>query len=301
MSRRIIFYSDGNWALGAIHSALVAALNARGWSTELLDWSVPYGIDHFKQRVADGAFIVTLPHGGTAPLTNSYGVPHDRIYAVAHGEPDLHTLIRHGSTDVFERFAGYGVVSDNLLCSSLSLGIRRIPSVLRLGIDTARYAGPLPTQLESVGYGGVMNRLTEFGIDCKRGNLAQAAAQGAGLNFAPAVNRAFRDMHRYYHEVQAVLMPSLQEGAGLPPLEAAAAGRLVIGTPVGQFPRLAYEGLGLLAPISSSGFISYCVTALKYFAQNPNALRDKSAQIRAAAQQRDWRYVLPDWEEFLSN
>lgn len=299
MRHKIVFFVDSDWALGSIHHALVEQLNEKGWSTELCDWALPHGTDRFEP-IEKGGFVVTLPYGGTRALLDSYHVAHERIIIVAHDEWDLINLVRHSGTEEFDRFAAYGVVSDNLACSSLALGIRRVPHVLRLGIKTARYRHPLPTALNEVGYGTVMSRTTVSGIERKRGELARVASERAGLCFRPAFGCRHTEMSAYYGEVQAVLMPSLQEGAGLPVLEAAAAGRLVIGTPVGHFQRLAYEGLGLLAPLDDSAFVDYCATALKFFKQNPSAFRDKTAQIRVAAQARDWRYVVGDWEAFLN-
>ena len=48
----------------------------------------------------------------------------------------------------------------------------------------------------------------------------------------------------------------------MPPYEAAAAGRLVIGTPVGDFPRLCLEGMGVLGPLNDQAFEDFAVTEL---------------------------------------
>jgi glycosyltransferase involved in cell wall biosynthesis len=63
--------------------------------------------------------------------------------------------------------------------------------------------------------------------------------------------RSFHDMPDFYRSVDAVLITSVTEGAQLPVKEGAAAGRLVISTPVGDFPLRAYHGVGIIAPIES--------------------------------------------------
>jgi len=77
---------------------------------------------------------------------------------------------------------------------------------------------------------------TNSGVEQKRGRLAQSCAEEAGLEFKRTEDTPMDQMPDFYASIDALIMPSLQEGAGLPALEAAAAGRLVIGTPVGHFP-----------------------------------------------------------------
>ena len=146
-----------------------------------------------------------------------------------------------------------------------------------------------------------MSRNTESGIERKRGALARACAVAAGLQFTPIDNLPFEKMPDYYGSISSLLMPSLQEGAGYPPLEGAAAGRLVIGTPVGHFPRLAYEGLGILAPLEAGAFQRFTVEKLVYYRNNPAAYVDKCTAIRDACAQRDWRCVVVDWIDLFSS
>ena len=86
----------------------------------------------------------------------------------------------------------------------------------------------------------------------------------------------------------------------MPPLEAAAAGRLVIGTPVGNFPRLAYEGMGIMAPLNAKAFVDFTYRTLVKYRDNPVLFREKCASIKEAAQKRAWINVMPDWIRFAS-
>jgi glycosyltransferase involved in cell wall biosynthesis len=299
-AKRLLFYSDTKWALGAIHAGVCTQLRAAGWTAEVKSWSKGYNISEFAREASTYDYVVTLPNAGTDPL-KAYHVPPEKIIVVAHDESDLQKLIAEEGVEGFERFAAYGVVSDTLACSSISLGIKRLPLVVRYGVDVDRYRRDVPARLSSVGYATVMQRSTASGVERKRGALAQDCAEAADLRFVAVEKRPFETMPDFYGTVDSLIMPSLQEGAGLPPLEAAAAGRLVIGTPVGHFPRLAYEGLGILAPLDAGGFRRFTVETLIYYRDNPAAFADKCASIQQAAGQRDWRYTIADWIELFSS
>lgn len=304
--RKIMFYVDHQWALGAIHSSLRDQMQLHGWQADIKSYKQGYLISEFRQEVDSYDYVVTLPHGGTEPLEYSYGIPREKIIIVAHDEEDIIRLARKRGVDAFNDYAAYGVVSDTLACSSLAIGIKRIPQVVRLGVEFGRYCRPIASHLDTVGYAATMSRPNEFGIERKRGYLAEECAALAGLRFALAsaqrsTDQPYDQMGDFYGEVGAVLMTSLQEGAGLPPLEAAAAGRLVIGTPVGHFARLAYEGLGILGPLGANDFRRFAVDTLKFYKENPSAYREKCSTIQEAAKHRDWSAVIPDWYDLINN
>src|ERR1700686_1369057 len=119
---------------------------------------------------------------------------------------------------------------------------RRIPKVIKYGVNYRRFFTPVSSELKIVGYGGSIHRADHTGVDWKRGVLAREATEAAGLVFTPSGQFHFLAMPRYYARVDAVLVTSLREGFGLPAIEAAAAGRLVISTPVGGFPYLVSKG-----------------------------------------------------------
>jgi glycosyltransferase involved in cell wall biosynthesis len=92
---------------------------------------------------------------------------------------------------------------------------------------------------------------------------------------------------------------SVTEGAGLPAREAAAAGRLVISTPVGDFPLLASRGLGIVAPIESHEYEKFVAKPIKYYKDNPPAFIERCRNIQNAARQLDWPNVIGDWVELI--
>jgi glycosyltransferase involved in cell wall biosynthesis len=144
---------------------------------------------------------------------------------------------------------------------------------------------------------------TTYGVEWKRGALAEAAAAAAGLAFKVAGSTgqqtSFHDMPEFYRSVGAVVTSSISEAAQLPVMEAAAAGRLVIGTPVGHFPRKAYEGAGIMAPVEAAKFVSFTAETLRYYAQNPAAYVEKCHEIQQAARLSDWKYHIQDWMDVI--
>jgi GR25 family glycosyltransferase involved in LPS biosynthesis len=299
--RRILIYTQTSWAFGAVHSSLAAHLQAAGWVADIKDWSNQYYFSEFQQEVEQYDYVLTVASGGNATLVHSYGIPPEKIVIVAHDEWDVQQMITAEGIDDFDRYAGYGVISDTLACSSIALGVKRLPFVVRYGVDCSKYRRAPAARLSSVGYGTVMQRHTVSGVERKRGPLAKACAEAAGLRFVPAGNLPLDAMPDFYGSIDSVIMPSLQEGAGLPPLEGAAAGRLVIGTPVGHFSRLAYEGLGILAPLEAGAFQRFTTDTLIYYRDNPTAYVEKCAAIQDAAKQRDWQCTMMDWIELFSN
>jgi glycosyltransferase involved in cell wall biosynthesis len=108
-------------------------------------------------------------------------------------------------------------------------------------------------------------------------------------------------MPKFYKSVDAVLMSSLTEAQPRPVMEAAAAGRLVIGTPVGHFPLRAYQGAGILAPIEAEKFKSFTAATLKYYKENPAAYVQKCHAIQEAARKFDWRYFIDEWVDLIES
>jgi len=171
-----------------------------------------------------------------------------------------------------------------------------------MGVNFAEFYSMISERLSTVGYASSMS-VTTYGIEWKRGELAEAAAREAGLEFRVAGSTgnqaSFHDMPEFYRSVDAVLTSSISEAAQLPVMEAAAAGRLVIGTPVGHFPRKAYEGGGILAPIEAGKFKAFTVETLRYYKDNPTAYRDKCHAIQEAARKFDWKYTIDEWVELI--
>jgi len=106
-------------------------------------------------------------------------------------------------------------------------------------------------------------------------------------------------MPDFCRSVDVGLISSISEAAQLPVMEAAAAGRLVIGTPVGYFPCKAYQGGGIMAPIEAEKFKAFNTATLLYYKENPAAYVDKCHAIQEAARKFHWKHMIDEWIELI--
>jgi hypothetical protein len=153
-----------------------------------------------------------------------------------------------------------------------------------------------------VGLASSYSQKTILGVEIKRGELAKAAAV-TGLEFKVADSTAnkisFHDMPEFYRSVDAVLVPSVTEGAQLPIREAAAVGRLVISTPVGDFPLRASQGIGIVAPIEAHKNKKFVAETLPYYRDNPADFTEICRKTQDAAKRLDWANMIGDWVELI--
>ena len=293
---KILAYGYPGWSHGRVYYDLCKHLHRHGYVVDILNWQENHASYFNDLRSYYDLFITALD--GVRTLVDSYQVPYEKIIAVSHHEFDIRMLIEQKGIDVFDRFANYAVVSEFLYCASLMKGVGRAPMVASLGIDYDNFHSPPSERLSTVGYASSMS-VTTYGVEWKRGALAEAAATAAGLAFSVAGSTgeqtSFHDMPRFYRSVDAVVTSSISEAAQLPVMEAAAAGRLVICTPVGHFPQKAYQGAGIMAPVEASKFVSFTAETLRYYADNPAAYAEKCHAIQKAAELSDWKYHIQDW------
>jgi glycosyltransferase involved in cell wall biosynthesis len=288
---KLCIFADTGWSLGQLYKEVARLLQA-----DLLDWQVKPSKNYFENYDR----ILTLPGSVSQTLVTQYNVPKSKILLVAHAECDIQQLLKTEGTTSWDQYADYGVISDTLVCSSLSLGITKVPTVLRQGISLSFYKTDVPQQLKTVGYAALMRRSNEYGVEIKRGQLAQKATELAGLAFKKAENLSREQMPEFYQSVDAVIMSSLQEGGAMPPYEAAASSRLIIGTPVGDFPRLAIEGMGILAPLNDEKFVKFTSETLKFYKETPGIFVETCERIGDAAKCRSWPNVIQDWSSFIN-
>ena len=301
---KILVWGDATWCLGEMYRKI-----APGVGGEFRDWLLPVNAGYFR----DFDKILVQAGSPVRVLVNGHEVPRSKVFAVSHSEEGCYTFLQVEGNEGINKYGGYGVISDTLACSSLSMGITRVPTVLRQGVDCNHYFSPPPQELKIVGYAAVFCRPNVQGVEIKRGNLVKIATEQAGLIFKPAIpgndpTKAYyqqkilpkKEMPAYYASVDCVVMSSLQEGGGEPMYEAAAAGRLVIGTPTGDFPRLCLEGIGILAPLNEEAFVKFTRDTLVYYKNNPEEFREKCESIqRAVRKNRDWPIIMSDWRNFL--
>ena len=297
---KVLIYGYPRWSHGRVYYDLCKHLYDKGYIVDIVDWQVNHA-EYFADLNLFYDFIMTAPDG-VRTLADSYRVPYEKMIVVSHHELDIRMLIEQKGIEVFDKFASYGVVSQSVYCASLMQGVRRPPMVASLGINFAEFYSDLPDRLETVGYASSMSTIT-FGVEWKRGHLAETAAHDAGLTFKVAgstkCQMSFHDMPDFYRSVDAVLTSSISESGPLPVMEAAAAGRLVIGTPVGVFPLKAYQGGGIIAPIEAEKFKAFVATTLRHYQQNPDEYVAKCRSIQEAARKFDWKYSIGEWIDLI--
>ena len=299
-AKKLLIYGYPRWSHGRVYYDLCRHLWDRGYIIDILNWQVSHKAYFGEFASFYDVFMTALD--GVGGLVNNYGVAYERIIGLSHHELDIRMLIEQKGLEAFDKLANYGVVSEFLYSRSLMLGVPRIPKVASLGVNFAEFYMEIPARLETVGYASSMSTKT-YGIEWKRGELAEAAAREAGLAFqvagSTASQRSFHDMPDFYRTVDAVVTSSISEANALPVMEAAAAGRLVIGTPVGNFPRNAYEGTGIIAPIEAEKFKEFTAATLRYYKDNPSEFVRKCQDIQKAATKLDWQHMIGDWVELI--
>lgn len=300
-SGRLLIFGYSRWSHGRVYYDLCRHLHARGFVVDLLDWQGKH--NQYMAQLASYYDVFMVALDGVSVLSDVYGIPLERMIALSHSQFDVRMLIEQKSAAVFERFAGYGAVSESIYCASLTQGVERAPMVAPLGVNYAEFHNEVADELRTVGYATSMSTIT-FGIEWKRGQLAAQAAEQAGLPFLVAGSTAdqvsFHDMPDFYRSVDAIVMSSLTEAFPLPMLEGAAAGRLLIGTPVGNFPQMACRGGGILAPVESDRFVNFCAETLGHYHRDRMAYRDKCREIQEAARLYDWRYHITSWVDLVT-
>ena len=275
-AKKILIYGYTRWSHGRVYYDLCKHLHRRGYILDILDWQAAHN-DYIAELITYYDFFMTALDG-VHDLVVGYAVPYERIIAISHHEFDIRMLIEQEGIEVFDKFANYGVVSDFLYCASMTRGVRRAPMVASLGITYADFHAAISDRLTTVGYASSM-AVETYGVEWKRGALAEAAVSDAGLAFKVAGSTdnqiSFHDMPEFYRSVDAVVISSISEVRALPVMEAAAAGRLVIGTPVGHFPLRAYQGGGIIAPAAADKFRAFTAATLRYYKDNPTAYVEK--------------------------
>src|SRR4029077_19401289 len=187
---------------------------------DILDWQTDHAARIGEILAYYDLYMTALD--GVRTLVDSYGAPYEKVIALSHHELDMRMLIEQKGIGVFEKFANYGVVSEFLYCASQMMGIPRVPMVASLGVNYSEFYSEIPKKLEVVGYASSMSVKT-YGVEWKRGELVEAAAREANLEFKVAGSTgnqiSFHDMPEFYRSVDAVVNSSISEAAQLPVME----------------------------------------------------------------------------------
>ena len=299
--KKILFYTETKWAYGAIHYGLSKELYSYGIIADVLNWDLNYSIEEFEFFASIYDVIVTTPPF-VLKLHRDHRVPLSKISAIAHGQWDILLAKQNADFDFYPHIHSFGVISNILLEKCKEWGFCLLPKVVETGINFDFFYQKPSDKLQTVGYGGIKETYNFFGEKIKRGHLVENAIQKTTLILKAHNFYNFLCMPAYYKLVDAVIMSSIEEAGGLPMLEAAAAGRLPIGTPVGYFEHNAPKGGGILAPIEENAFVDFVSETLNYYADNPSLYYQKCLEVQQYARDNyDWSHKIKPWIELLSS
>ena len=298
--RKIVFYTESKWAFGSIHYSLSKRLFQYGFDCEVLDFFQPHTAEHLASIAANTCYFVTTPVGAHW-LMNMHIDP-QQIKAVAHAQWDLLLTNHHAGVGFYDQLNDFAVVSPILKQKSAEFGITKVPKVIPIGIDFHKFYTKSADKLRNVGYAGAYSSNNFYGVEIKRGKLVTEATEKAGLPLLmPANQMHYTGMPCFYRRVGCVVSSSLEEGAGLPMLEAGAAGRLCLGTPVGYFEENSKDGRGGVAlSLEPDKFVDDLSKALRYFSEDNDRYRKQCQRTQEYARCYDWQNYIEQWVEFLN-
>ena len=295
--KKIVFFTEPEWAFGIIHYELIKYLFQHRINATVLNWYLPCTTEEMQELSRSIDYFVSTPHG-IGILIDRYGIEPEKCVVVAHAALDL----QHFSwftPDNLTRVHSYGVVSQWLSEQSQVMGIDRLPTVVPIGINYHAFYTRPNLELRTVGYAGAINP-DNIHRHIKRPWLVEQATAQAGLTFqvAHSYHNSWVTMPGFYQAVDAVVVASTEEGAGLPALEASAAGRLVISTPVGIWLSKAGNS-GHTVPVEETDFMTETTALLAFYRDNPVVYRLKCESTQAHAECYDWSRVIGNWIELL--
>ncbi len=294
--KRVLFFIENGWAFGTIHHGLCKELYKHNIYANLLDWSVQYTSEEISFLNSTYDIFVTIPNMADVLIQN-YHINPNKIILIAHEQTDILITLQRNGKEYFKQFKEYGVISKILKDKSKEVGIEIEPKIVKTAIHFDHLYAPVSQQLTTVGYGGAKFAHNFYGVDRKRGHLVEeCVSRVKGLSLRPHKFYNHLCVPAYYKEIDCLVMSSLEDAGGLPTMEAAAAGRLVIGTPVGYFETCGPEGGGVVVPINEQDFVTETTNHLNFYKDNPKEYIEKCEQIQQYARDHyDWSVRISDW------
>lgn len=298
--KNVVFFTEPEWAFGGIHYDLAKYLFHYGYNCQLLSWKKGYTIQEMVELDAVTDLYLTNPHGYRYLVHNFARVRPSKVVVVTHGKLDLEDLINHHGLDDFERFRRFAGVSEWMADVAKDMGITRPMEIAPLGINYKGFYSSPSLGLHTVGYAGAYN-VNNVHQSVKRVDLIQKAVSQAGLAFKPSqsYNNSFITMPGFYRSVDAIVIASSEESAGLPALEAGAAGKLVITTPVGHYASKITDKGADCVSIDPEKFIHETSELLIKYRENNTLYKQRCLEIQQHAKTYDWQCVLDKWIDLL--
>jgi glycosyltransferase involved in cell wall biosynthesis len=298
--KKILFYTENNWAFGSIHNALCKELYNYGIYSNLLDWKLEYTKKEFDLLNEKYDFFVTMPPA-VLTLHYNYGIPLEKIIAVAHGQWDILLAKQQADIDFYPRLHKFSVISQVLKGKCNEWNISVDPVISKIGVHFNLFYSKPSNSLKRVGYGGANEINNFFGQEIKRPKLIEESVKRVdGIELVKHEFYNYMCMPSYYKSIDCVIMSSIEEAGGLPMMEGAAAGKLCMGTPVGYFEENAKNGAGILLPTEENSFVLETEQILKYYKNNSEEYYRKCLDIQEYARYNyDWSKVIHQWVELF--
>ena len=294
--KKILFFIEDAWAFGQIHHALCKELYRHGIYANVLDGNKAYSIEEMDLLKKHYDYFVIVPNCAYL-LVDKYGIDPSSIILIAHEQTDILFTIKNHGVEYFSRFKKYAVISNILKIKSKEFGITEEPMVVKTGVHFDMFYSDVKDCLKIVGYGGAKCTPNFFGVDRKRGHLVEECVRQI-KNLTLLEHKFYNHlcMPSYYRSIDCLLVSSLEDAGGLPSMEAAAAGRLVISTPVGYFEHCGPLGGGVVVPIDEEGFVRESKKNLLYYMDNRKDFVEKCHEIQSYARDNyDWSKRIKDW------
>jgi glycosyltransferase involved in cell wall biosynthesis len=103
-------------------------------------------------------------------------------------------------------------------------------------------------------------------------------------------------MPGFYNEVDCVICPSEDEGAGGPVVEGGSAGRLIITTDVGGYRKYITDKGADSCPVPEAEFIEHSIIILKKYIDSPELFQTRCHEIQSyALKTYDWNNFIENW------
>ena len=299
--KKVLFYTQNRWAFGSLHHGLCKELYKHNIYANLLDIDVTYTSEEFELLNNTYDLFVTDP-STVLRLHYNYGIPLNKIVAIAHEQWDILLAKKESGVGFYSELHSYAVISKIVSDKSLEIGISVVPKFVKYGIHFDLFCDPVHDSLRNVGYGGEKESFTFYGVDRKRCHLVEKVVSGIeDLNLVSHNYYNYMCMPAYYNKIDALIMSSSEDAGGLPAMEAACSGKLIIGTPVGYFEENGKHGGGVLVPLDELGFLNETRKHLIYYRDNPKEYKEKCEEIQNYARENyDWSKTIHSWVELLS-
>ena len=296
--KKVLFFIHNGWVFGKIHNELIKALHPDIYC-DIACWNNQYTHKDFELFLKKYDYIMSIPYGCFL-IHERYGVPLERTIAVLHQDCDVYNPVREGKKDWFDKLGGYAAIAPLLQNVSLSHGVGRVPSLLRIGTFQNQYPKNNSSELKNIGSFAKSQRIDQ-GYDVKRGHLIDVIAEKTNLQLVKSESVNFLAVEQMYNEIGLVIFASLVEGNPYPMLEAFSCGIPVLGTPTGIAPEYLKNGGGKLLPLDEEGFIYKAVYEIEKMKADSSYYRTLCNESYEIGKSIDWSIIRNEWINYINN